>query len=224
MLSLHPCSCEMNCYNSSTSNLVTTLGCVFGWFLKRYFFFKHAYLMEMNISKDLVQRWASSMILVNSSSLSPLHPPLILTLTLSLALCVMDTVCYICQNAWCQLLPALGTCGASLYLRETGMSDHLLRELMRVRRAGSRRRPGAAVTWLSVHIQIGTCCNTRTWLLVAPCHKCAMYSSAVFSRGPWLYDCTSRIIFFPLQLKITALNNIILTSAHRCIFKALSHL
>lgn len=121
------------------------------------------------------QRWASRKILVDSSSLSPLHPPLILTLTLSLALCVMDTVCYICQSARCQLLPAPGTCGASLYLRETGMSDHLLRELMRVRRAGSGWRPGAAVTRLSVNIQTGTCCNTRTWLLVAPCDKCAMY-------------------------------------------------
>lgn len=44
------------------------------------------------------------------------HPPLILLLTP----CVSDTVTY-----------ARVLCGASLYLRETDMSDHLLREPMR---------------------------------------------------------------------------------------------
>lgn len=79
------------------------------------------------------------------------HPPSSPQLSVSPTLLHEPNARVLCANS-CR---HRGCAEPSLYLQETDMSDHLLRELARLRRAGSGRRP-AALFFLVIRVQTTT--------------------------------------------------------------------
>lgn len=172
MLTLHPCSCEINCYDSSTrKRVINNAG------LRIWMIFKNVFYVQACISTRDKYQWGfgaalsieddfGRFFIAEPSPFSPHphpHPQ-------PRPLCHGHCLLHLPECS----VPASTSTGDVWSIPLSPGNRHVQSPPPGAD-AGMEGREWVEIARLSVNIQTGTCCNTRTWLLVAPCHKCAMY-------------------------------------------------